>query len=150
MFLSYINGIEERVESIEDLWKEISESDDKGIVASAIGIAEVACLDTEKSQNRANPRVEADIDAMWHDPSVSLIEVSPHIAFLARKLMRDGISEGWALKPYDAVHLATAMWVHRNVGLVSEFHTYDDGLKRYTSVIGIAICEPHVRQPKLL
>jgi predicted nucleic acid-binding protein len=150
VFLSYINGIEDRLQQIEDVWAEIAEDDEKRIVTSAISVAEVAYLITEKEQGRLDPNVETSINAMWYNPSVSLVEVSPPISFLARKLMRDVVPNGWVLKPHDAIHLATAMWVHQNVGPVMEFHTYDDPLHKYEPMIEIQICEPHVLQPKLI
>lgn len=150
VFLSYINAIEGRVNKIEELWEEISQDDEKRIVASAVGIVEVACASTEREQNKPNPQVEKEIDAMWRDPSISMVEVSPRIAFMARELIRDGITKGWVLKTYDAIHLATAMWVHQNVGPISEFHTYDGSLKRYSAMIGVQVYEPRVLQPKLI
>jgi PIN domain nuclease of toxin-antitoxin system len=104
VFLSYINGIEDRLQQIEDVWAEIAEDDEKRIVTSAISVAEVAYLITEKEQGRLDPNVETSINAMWYNPSVSLVEVSPPISFLARKLMRDVVPNGWVLKPHDAIH----------------------------------------------
>ena len=68
VFLSYINGIQDRLQQIEDVWIEIAEDDEKRIVTSAISVAEVACLTSEKEQSRLDPNVETSINAMWYNP----------------------------------------------------------------------------------
>lgn len=150
VFLSYINGIEDRLQEIEDVWAEVADDADKRIVASVIAIVEVAHAAMEKEQKKLDADTEAKIDGMWYNPSVALVELSPHISFMARGLMRDVIPNGWTLKPNDAVHLATAMWVNQTIGPVGEIHTYNGGLNKYSGMIGISICGPHVLQPKLM
>ena len=64
-----------------------------------------------------------------------------------RKLMRDALSEGWSLKPGDALHLATAD--HLKVGA---FHTYDEGLDKYEKITEthFKICRPIATQPVIV
>jgi len=48
------------------------------------------------------------------------------------------IVKGWALKPADAIHLATA-----KRAAVTEFHTYDaQRLEKFTILTGYKIIEP--------
>jgi predicted nucleic acid-binding protein len=52
--------------------------------------------------------------------------------------MRDAIKRGWALKPADAIHLATAKRIE-----VSYFHTYDiDKLAKFAELTKLAIEAP--------
>jgi predicted nucleic acid-binding protein len=150
IFLSYFNGYPDRIGEIESVLEKVSNDATKRIVASSISIVEVSHVISEKTGGKVNTQTEADLDAMWNDPAILLTEVSDPIAFQARDLIREAIAKGWTLKPYDAVHLATAMWIKRNVGPVDEIHTYDTGLDKYNLMTGIFICRPHVLQPKLI
>ena len=95
--------------------------------------------------------VEQRIDSLWTDPgAVVLVEFHSRIAQTARILMRYAITQGWSLKPYDAVHMATAQWLS-TVGIkVDEFHTYDKSLVKYGSIVGFKITEPYTPQPRML
>ena len=150
VFLSYIVAHPDRVAAIDDLWDDISQSPGDRVFSSAISIVEVACAATERDGKQLDPQMEIRLDDMWRDPAIELVEVIRLIAFGARKLIREAVPKGWVLKPYDAVHLATAVWVHRYVSPIAEFHTYDKPLTKYHSLTGIAVCEPHILQPKLL
>ncbi len=149
VFLDYIQKTPGRVQIIDDLWREIAQDKDAKIITSTVSIVEVAYSRYEKEQDALDPEVESTIDAMWSNPSILLVEASQPILLMARDLMRDAIPNGWVLKPRDAMHLATAMWVNRNADPVEEFHTYDESLRKYETMIGIHICEPYIQQPSL-
>jgi predicted nucleic acid-binding protein len=75
---------------------------------------------------------------------IAFIELHDAIAILARNLMRQALTQGWSLKPPDAIHLASAQWLG-----VEELHTYDDKLPRYGTMIGCKICEPYTTQLRI-
>jgi predicted nucleic acid-binding protein len=142
IFLAYLNHEPGRVEAIDRAWSAVVESEGSRVVTAAISIAEVSYAAHEKLRKALDPQAQSRIDAMWGDPSVLLVETPPQVMFLARDMMREVTPRGWALRPYDAVHLATAAWVHKQIYPVSEFHTYDDRLRKYTELIDIPIVEP--------
>lgn len=150
MFLSHINKIPDRVQVIRDILSEISEDSKSIILTSSESIVEVAHAIYEKEQKQLDPAVEATIDAMWNDSSiVRMIDNGPHIALIARGLIRDVIPQGWILKSKDAIHLASAHWYDQNIGEVREFHTYDQELLKYQTIIGIHIGTPNVLQHRM-
>lgn len=62
----------------------------------------------------------------------------------ARSWPPSAVVHGYALKPLDAVHLASAQWLQ-----VQEVHTYDDRLEKFSEAIGRRICAPYANQPRL-
>jgi predicted nucleic acid-binding protein len=150
VFLSWVNDMPSRVPIIQDIHTEIMDSDNSMVYTSVESIVEVANADSEKEKKTLDPNVEEILNGMWEDNSfVTIVDNIPHIAEIARHLMRDAIPQGWVLKPKDAIHLATAMWLDKNVRRIDEFHTYDHGLPKYEAMIGIHICEPHVLQTRM-
>lgn len=150
VFLSYINGIPERVPTIRDVLAEMQESSKNFILTSSESIAEVTHMTQERTQGRLDPAAESKINAMWEDTStVRIIDNGSHIAFIAQELIRDVIPDRWSLQPKDAIHLASAYWYDQNVGELREFHTYDQGLFKYQTMIGIHIDYPHVLQHRM-
>jgi predicted nucleic acid-binding protein len=150
VFLSHINGMPDRTQTISDILSEIGGDPASIILTSSESIVEVAHALYEKEQKQLDSDIEAIIDAMWDDSSiVEMIDNGPHIAKIARKLIRDAIPNGWVLKSKDAVHLASAMWYDRYVSSVGEFHTYDDRLFKYGTMIGIHVDYPHVLQYRM-
>lgn len=149
VFVSYLEKDPGRYKIIDAAWHEISSGQEAQIIVSTEAIVEVAFVELEKTSRVNDPNIEASIDAIWKDPSVQLIEFHPDIALLARTLMRDGLTKGLSLKPKDAIHLATAHWIDKNVLPVGEFFTYDKKLEKYEVQIGIPICEPHVTQLRM-
>jgi predicted nucleic acid-binding protein len=150
VFLSHINGMPERIQTITDIINEISENDKSIILTSSESIVEVAHAIYEKKQNRLDPEIERTLDEMWADSSVvKIIDNGTHIARLGRSLIRQSIPNGWKLTPKDAIHLASAMWHNRNVRKIDEFHTYDDKLNKFQTMIGIQIGHPHVLQYRM-
>ena len=56
--------------------------------------------------------------------------------------MREGIAQGWgALKPNDAMHLATAKRMQ-----VAEMNTYDDRLLKWSGAVPFPVREPTAAQ----
>ena len=149
LFLSYINGEPGRAEIVEAIWDEI-DRDKNRVITSTIAIVEVAYANHERANKMLSLDIETRIDAMWSDPNISLVELNYQIAAIAKDLIRDAIPNGWSLRSKDAIHLASALWINRNVLPVKEFFTYDTSLQKYQAMIGIHINEPHVAQPKLL
>mgnify|MGYP000946640212 CR=1 FL=1 len=149
VFLSYVNGPEDRLQVIETLWDEITESNGT-IYTSVITLTEVAYASIERDRRIIDQGIEDKIDTMWEDASVMVSELHPEIARIARGLMRSALPNSWILKPNDAIHLATASWINNAVQPISEIQTYDEDLKKYGPMIGIPICEPHVLQARLI
>lgn len=142
IFLAYLNNEPQRADIIEAHWDRISQQSESKILTAAISIAEVGHLTIEKEKYKLLPGTIDKIDNMWNNSSVLIVETSLSIVYLARDLMRAATTQGWSLKPFDATHLATALWVHNNVGVISEFHTYDDKLFKLQNIVGFPIIEP--------
>lgn len=149
VFLAYINSEPGRLEVIESLWTEITEQEAR-IVTASIATVEVARANIEKPGFALDLAAEERIDQMWSDPTVLQVESPQQVMFEARKLIRAGLPQGWVLTTFDAIHLATAMWINHQACPITEFHTYDRGLEKYQTIIGVHICEPRVQQPRLL
>ncbi len=115
------------------------------IFTSTLSKVEVAFGATEQQAGALDPAVEARIDELWSTGSpVKLVEFHELLAQDARGLIRRAIAKGWSLKPADAIHLATAMR-HR----ATVCHTYDPGMPKFASEIGIPIEEPIATAPML-
>ena len=151
-YLSYINGISDRLPVLEALL-DASASDNGAIkiYTSVLSKVEVSFGATEQRRQALDPLVEQAIESLWTDPGATVtVEYHDGVGREASRLMRDVITRGWSLKPLDAIHLATARWLS-NVGfVVGEYQTYDTQLFRYKDVIGINVLEPYVIQPNLL
>jgi predicted nucleic acid-binding protein len=149
VFVSYINGEPGRVDVIDNLFDEIHNKNEK-IVTSTLTIAEVNCANFEKDKRVLDDEIEKIIQGIWDDPVINLVEVNQQIAIIAKDLIRSSIPNGFSLKPMDAIHLASAQWIDRNIMKIKEFCTYDNRLEKYQAIIGIHINTPHVEQPKLM
>lgn len=145
VFLSYINGIEERLPTIDALLEEASNEDAAFLFTSTISKVEVAYAASEQAKGKLDASVESAIEHLWEDYSVvKLVEFHDDIASIARDLLRYSIAQRWRLKPMDAIHLASAKWMGAD-----EFHTYDRPLEKYAGETGCKIIEPYVRQGRL-
>lgn len=145
VFLSYINGEQRRLPTIDALLEE-SANREFTIVTSTLSVTEVAFAEMEKTQRALDPQVEQAIDALFSDREVvTLVEFHELIAREARRLMRRALTTGRSLKPADAIHLATA--VQHGADLV---HTYDDRMLGYTDLTGLPIELPSTTSPRLL
>ncbi|MEX2162578.1 MAG: type II toxin-antitoxin system VapC family toxin [Anaerolineales bacterium] len=150
VFLSHLNAYPDRKPVIDAVIAEIRENKDSIILTSSESIVEVSCAADERTQNRTDPKIEKAIDDMFNDTAiVRIVDNGPHIAKLARRLIRDVIPQGWVLKPKDAVHLATAQWLSEHGILVNEINTYEPAWKKYEATVGIHVEEPHVIQYKM-
>lgn len=121
------------------------------LYTSALSKVEVSFGAVEKSGHALNPAVEQQITNLWTDPgAIVSVEFHDDIGKEATRLIRDGITQGWSLKPLDAIHLAKAQWLS-NAGIqVEEFHTYDKQLYRYATLLSFKILEPYTLEPNLL
>ena len=143
--LSYINGDAARMPDLSSFLEE-SEKRDIQIATSTLSTVEVAYGHHERSGQTLDTHVENDIAKLWSPGGpVKLVEFHTLIADGARRLIRLGLTQGWALKPPDAIHLATAKAIEAD-----EFNTYDEGLPRYASAIGCEINPPKAYQPKMI
>jgi predicted nucleic acid-binding protein len=143
IFLSYVNGIADRLPDIDALLTE-AERGEVEIVTSTFTMAEVAFAQQEQVAQQLDAETEARINGLWQPP-IKLVEFHALIAAQAAQLMRSGLSKGWTLKAPDAVHLATAVRAE-----AAEFNTYDGALTKWAAEIGIPVCPPHPEQPTLL
>ncbi len=142
VFIHVITGVE--LSTLEPL---LTRAQNKTIeiCTSLITIAEVAATQDEKESRRLDPVIEDKIDTLWLPSSpVKLVEVFDSIVFQAKSLMRQAIPRGWSLKPYDAIHLATAQVVK-----VDQFHSYDRSLSKYSSITDFEILKPTTLQRSL-
>jgi predicted nucleic acid-binding protein len=141
VFLSIVEGHPDRMPVIEGLLSE-AELGSIEIYTSTISIVEVWYGKAEKDGKALSSKIEGKINKLWLSTSpFRLIDLYPTIAVEAKVLMRQAMVKGLSLKTVDAIHLATAKQFK-----VTEFHTYDDGLKKYAISIGFKILEPHSNQ----
>lgn len=146
VFLSYVNSIPDRVPILDAILEGMESSKTDRIATSVVSKVEVAWVAHEKLNRILNKEEEARIDAIWNNSEVvEMVDFNDEIALAARKLMREGMARGWKLTTNDAIHLASAQWVG-----AMELQTYDkDDMPRFSQLLGLTICEPHVIQPKL-
>ena len=150
IFLSYIEGDAGRLPMLDALLTR-ADAGDVTIYTSAISQVEVAFARAEQRQRALDPQTEQRIDQLWdNSKAITVVEYHPVISRGARSLMRNAITEGRSLKAMDAIHLATAQWLHQTERNIAEFHTYDYRLNGYAPVVGFTICEPYLQQPGLI
>lgn len=138
VFLSAINANEDRLPTINSLLDDC-DAGNLRISTSYLSVTEVAFAETEKRDSILDDSVEEKIDKLWQPPSpINLIEIDPFIVFDAKALIRGAIKKGWALKPADAIHLATAQRIKAKY-----FHTYDIAkLQKFAELTGLEIEVP--------
>lgn len=126
--LSYINEYADRVPHIEALMRQSGK--DFQLVTSVLSITEVAFAKAEQDKQLLDVATEERIASLWSVGSpIMLVEFYELIGRDAQQLMRAALPRGWSLKPFDAIHLATADRLH-----VKEFHTYDDRLEKFSEL----------------
>lgn len=147
VWLSYINGEGSRLPTLDAILADSSSP--KGeieLCTSEMSEVEVAFAKTEQDKKALDDDVEKQIDAMWGDSAtLKVVEYHHTIGIEARKMIRLGMEKGWQLKPMDAIHLATAKFLG-----VSELHTYDRRLLKYSGDVGFPIVEPRTSQPRMI
>lgn len=144
VFLHYIEGSPEWLPTLDAVIQNATQDERLAIVTSTVAITEVAFAKAEKSGRVIDPGVEAEIDALWNDRSaVQLVEFDQGIAREARRLVRRSVELARALRPMDAIHLATAVAMG-----VEDFHTTDGRLRRWTD-LGFPVRAPWTSQPRL-
>ena len=143
VFLSYINGVTDRLSHLDPLLEQSGK--DIQIITSTISVVEVAFGKMEQDKRALDEEVEYKINTLWATKSpVKLIEFFPNIAERAKGLMRHSMTQGWSLKPMDAIHLGTA----HNQGC-AEFHTYDEALSKFSIHLEMSIMKPASGHSKL-
>ncbi len=142
VFLSYVNGIPERLSHLDPMLAKSGKAHQ--LVTSTMSVVEVAFAKVEQDNKALDADTDRKISGLWAGPAVILVEFFPLIAMEARQMIREALPKGWALKPMDAIHLATA----KRLGAL-EFHTYDDKLLKYAATVGLKICEPIDPSPEL-
>ena len=147
VWLSYINGITDRLPTLDALLADSASGNGSiEIYTSALSQVEVAFGKMEQDKHVLDPQVEERIDQLWADrDTVKIVEYHDGIGFEARQLMRFAVIQTWTLKPIDAIHLATGKFMK-----VSEFHTYDDKLEKFSETVGFMVTKPHTAKPRLL
>jgi predicted nucleic acid-binding protein len=136
VFLAWINGEPGRAAVVDSLLRK-ARTGELEIVTSVLSVTEVAFTTSERQGVLSPPTLSA-IEALWDPPSqVKLVEFHRLIAVDARQLIRQATAEGLSLKPPDAIHLCTA----RRSGS-AELLTYDPGLNKFASTIGVPVREP--------
>jgi predicted nucleic acid-binding protein len=143
-FLSYVDGSADRLPDLDALLAEASR-DEVEILTSTVSIVEVAFGKKEQDGRALDPDVDDALAQLWAPASpIELVEFYPLIATRAKDLIRAAVPKGWALKPMDAIHLATAQQVD-----ATSFHTYDERLDKYSDAIGIPVIRPSAVRPQL-
>ena len=119
VFLTYVNGEPaDRMPMIDAMLSE-SNAGNIEIRTSVVTLTEVAFAQLERDSGKTDDAVLGKIEALLQDSFVvTLVEFHELIGRKARALMREALKESWALKPMDAIHLATAM--HEGI---AAFHT---------------------------
>ena len=145
VFLSFINDDADRWQVIQAILHEGGTALAE-LYTSELSVVEVAFGATEQSTKALDEDTEKRINKLWMPGSpVNMIEYYGLIGDDAKELMRFAITQGWSLKPMDAIHLATARRIE-----VNEFHTYDPALAKYAETVGYKVCEPYTVQALLL
>lgn len=141
LFLDLINKtqFEDRERILLDLLEDLSAREPTIVgVTSTLTIAEVACTTVERDSHKLSPEVLAKIEKFWSpNTPFELVEVFPSLALEARNIIRDVCGRGSRIKPFDAIHFATA----RKRG-VAEFLTYDKDLLKLDGWYGFKVRKP--------
>ena len=144
VFLGYIHQVPERTPDIDAL---LDARDRKiEIVTSTLSIVEVAFGAEEELGGNMSVEIEGAIEKLWVSPSpIKMVDFSPLIGRVARRLIRQARERGWSLKPADAIHLGTAQQM-----AVTRFHTFEKGkLDKYGPICGFTVQEPQAAEPQL-
>ena len=119
-FLGLINGEPDKIAECDEVWRE-AQNGVFQIVTSTLTIAEVIFM---KGVPKLDPDKRTLVTAFFRSFWIVMRPVTRSIAELARDIVWDN-----AIKPKDAVHIATA-----GMDKIAEFHTFDGGLLNKVSV----------------
>jgi predicted nucleic acid-binding protein len=147
IFLAYFNAETKRVNVLDQLFEEVQKDNQRKIMTSVVSITEVSYVAKEKNPNRLDEKMYTALENFWADNSlIEFIDLNELIARQARDLIRQSMSipKNPALKPNDAIHLASAKYVS-----VAQCFTYDVKLHKFSTMMGYNITEPYVGNPKL-
>jgi predicted nucleic acid-binding protein len=145
IFLAYFNAETERVNVLDQLFEEVQKDNQRKIMTSVVSITEVSYVTKEKTSNRLDEKMYTALENFWADNSlIEFIDLNELIARQARDLIRQSIPKNLALKPNDAIYLASAKYVS-----VAQCFTYDVKLHKFSTMMGYDITEPYVSNPKL-
>lgn len=136
--LSLIEGTPSRIPVIQSILDECDKGDVE-IYTSALSIAEVAFTKSEKDDRLLDESTEKKIDTLWQPSSpFKLVDAYASLMYDAKSLMRrvHG-SDGWSLKPADAIHLVTAERVGADI-----CQTYDGRWYRFSDCLNLRIEAP--------
>lgn len=136
VFLSLVNGDADRVCHIEP-FLDLADDGKMRIITSTLTVTEVA-YGAMEADGALSDDVVQKIDDLW-SPASPIFLVDPFLAIAmdARNLLRETLKKRPKLRPFDALHVATA----RHYG-VEEFHTYDDKLLKLRLDVGMKIAIP--------
>lgn len=145
VFLSYVDGDEDRLPTIDELIRR-ARAREIELVTSALSQVEVAFGSQEKDDQALDPDIESKLDELWMPGSpFTVVEFYPALASTARVLIRKALAQGKpGLKAHDAIHLATAVRME-----VREVQSYDSRLEKYATVAGVPIHAPVTPQAQL-
>ena len=138
VFVSLIEGDSARLPTIQAILDDVDRKKVE-IFTSTLSIAEVAFAKVEKDGQILEPSIEAKIDKLWGPSSpFKMVDTYTTLMHEAKRLMRRvHETDGWSLKPADAIHLVTAQRVR-----VRELHTYDDKLYKFADAMQFPISAP--------
>lgn len=137
-WLGLLNGEAEKLTALQYVWGK-AERGQVEIWTSAFCLAEVYKAKCEGGAASLGPDGDQNLDDLFDQDFVKVVQVDSDIGKLARRLLR---SQAKLKKPSDAIHLATA--VHWDL---EQLHTYDGsdllGLVVKTSAGNdLDICKP--------
>lgn len=115
-WLGLINGEADKAEDLEFVWRK-AEHGEVEIWTSTFCLAEVYKVKCENGKTGLASEADAQIDNLFDQDFVHLVQVDLEVARKARELLR---AEEKLKKPSDGIHLATAILWN-----VDQLHTYD-------------------------
>lgn len=144
VLLSYIEDTPGRTAVIEPIFERATKGEIR-IATSVVSRVEVAFLPSEHVDEEDDPDADDPVAELWKPASpLTPVEFHDGIADIARKLVRTAKAREWSLKPLDAIHIASAVFVN-----AAEMHTYDTKLHRFAEDAGLPITEPTTAQEQL-
>lgn len=140
-FVSYVAEDETRIDDLSQLMNDASAFQHE-IYTSILSMVEVSFCPIEKRRRELSDQQYRKINNLWKPASpIKVVELFPTIATKAQELIRQKIVNGLALKPADAIHLATA--AHMDVDVI---HTYESRWSSWSEFLGIPIEQPKAEQ----